>query len=378
MHASQRVDRIAFCSPLKVTAFVLALAMTTAPHLLAAESAETNKTRTEAVDRGVKYLLASGAKTDGQYTPRTGIGVTALVATSLLRSGVLPTEPTLAKSLKFIEANVREDGGIYSASSRMKNYETCLGVVCLSEANKDGKYDRILKHADKFLKGLQIDERDGKGKDDQDFGGVGYGGKGRPDLSNTAFMLEALAATGNGPDDEAVRKALIFVSRCQNLDSEHNTGKIADKINDGGFNYTAVGDEEPEDTKADGGLRSQGSMSYAGLKSMIYVGLKPDDVRVKAATEWLKKNYDLQSNPGLGSAGLYYYYHLMAKALDAVGDKDFVDANGKSHDWKADLVEELAKRQQKDGSWKNSNERWLEADPNLVTGYALLTLSFCK
>lgn len=33
---------------------------------------------------------------------------------------------------------------------------------------------------------------------------------------------------------------------------------------------------------------------------------------------------------------------------------------------------------QPDGSWVNESTRWLEGDPNLVTGYALLTLSYCR
>ncbi len=43
-----------------------------------------------------------------------------------------------------------------------------------------------------------------------------------------------------------------------------------------------------------------------------------------------------------------------------------------------DLIAALAKRQQADGSWINENKRWMESDPNLVTGYALLTLSYCQ
>ena len=55
-----------------------------------------------------------------------------------------------------------------------------------------------------------------------------------------------------------------------------------------------------------------------------------------------------------------------------------MDDDGVAHDWRAELRAELARTQQPDGSWINSNERWLEGDPNLVTGYALLTLSCCK
>ena len=76
----------------------------------------------------------------------------------------------------------------------------------------------------------------------------------------------------------------------------------------------------------------------------------------------------------MGNAGLFYYYHTFAKALDAMGMKTLVDEDGKEHDWRAELVAELAQRQRPDGSWINDNDRWLEGDANLVTGYALLAL----
>ena len=96
------------------------------------------------------------------------------------------------------------------------------------------------------------------------------------------------------------------------------------------------------------------------------------------ATRWVRLHYDLKSNPGMGDAGLYYYYHLFAKALDALGEDDFTAADGVRHDWRAELLVRLAERQQPDGSWLNTNDRWLEGDANLVTGYALLALSYCK
>ena len=54
------------------------------------------------------------------------------------------------------------------------------------------------------------------------------------------------------------------------------------------------------------------------------------------------------------------------------------DAQGVKHDWRRELTEELARRQKENGSWVNSNNRWMEGDPNLVTGYALLALSYCR
>jgi squalene-hopene/tetraprenyl-beta-curcumene cyclase len=119
-------------------------------------------------------------------------------------------------------------------------------------------------------------------------------------------------------------------------------------------------------------------MTYAGLKSMIYAGVGPDDPRVKAAIAWIKKYYGLAENPGMGAAGLYYYYHTFAKALDAVGKDALQDEQGVSHPWRRELLGELAKRQKPDGSWVNDANRWMEGDKSLVTGYALLALSYCR
>ena len=65
---------------------------------------------------------------------------------------------------------------------------------------------------------------------------------GRPDLSNTHFLMEALESAGDGPDDEAVRRALVFVSRCQNLETEFNTTAFPAKAPDGGFDYPPAAD----------------------------------------------------------------------------------------------------------------------------------------
>ncbi len=343
---------------------------------LTAEPAANSRYRTVA-DRGVAFLLKQQSD-DGSWSRQTGTGVTSICISALLRNGRTATDPALQRALKYLESNVRADGGVYADMSRIKNYETCLAAVCLKEANADGRYDQLIKKADKFIRGLQIGENDGKDKSDVNYGGAGYGPGSRPDLSNTAFLVEAIVAAGAEFDDEAIQSALVFVSRCQNLESEHNTTPFAAKVNDGGFYYSAAGEGEGPEAGADGGLRSYGSMTYAGLKSMIYAGLKPDDKRIEAALDWLRKHYDLKSNPGMGEAGLYYYYHLMAKALATVGEQHFEDAAGVKHDWRKELIEELARRQHDDGSWVNTNRRWLESDANLVTGFALLALSYCK
>ncbi|MCC6492019.1 MAG: terpene cyclase/mutase family protein [Pirellulales bacterium] len=329
------------------------------------------------VDRGIAYL-AGVQDEDGAFSRGAGPAVTALVATAMLENGRTTSDPVVARALKFVEAHVRPDGGVYAEGSKYRNYETCLAIRCFTAANKEGKYNDLIRRAEAYVKEAQWDEGEGYDKSSEYYGGAGYGSHNRPDLSNTSFLADALQAVGEGPDDPAVRRMLVFVSRCQNLESEHNQSKFPALNPDGGFYYTiAAGGSSQAGTTANGGLRSYGSMTYAGLKSMIFAGVDKDDPRVKAAVDWARQHYTLEENPGIGDAGLYYYFHTFAKALDAIGESRVTDGEGVEHDWRQELVDALAARQQEDGSWVNANPRWLEGDPSLVTGYALLALSYC-
>ncbi|HWE37057.1 MAG TPA: prenyltransferase/squalene oxidase repeat-containing protein [Isosphaeraceae bacterium] len=320
---------------------------------------------------------------DGGWSTQREPGITALVVTALLRSRqVGPGEPVVTKALGYLEQFINPNG--VSDKLPHSNYSVAIALLAFQEAESraPGRYKALVKTGQDFLKGKQWDESEGKGKDSDFYGGAGYGGSNsRPDLSNTAFMMEALRDTGLPADDPALQKALVFVSRCQNLKSEFNDRPWAGKVNDGGFVYTAAnGGQSMAGGKGDdvGGLRSYASMTYAGLKSMIYAGLKEDDPRVKAAVDYIRKHYAVDENPGLGQAGLYYYYQTFAKALALLGKPTLVDDKGTSHDWRADLIGALAKRQNPDGSWVNKADRFMEGDPNLVTSYGLLALAYAR
>ena len=151
---------------------------------------------------------------------------------------------------------------------------------------------------------------------------------------------------------------------------------------EGSFIYSAVGKGE---TKAEPlantparGLRGYASMTYAGLKTFLYAGMDKEDFRVQAAMDWIRMHYDLDSNPGMGKQGLFYYYHVFAKTMNAIGDPILTDHKGVEHDWRNDLVKKLASIQRADGSWTNTTGRWYEDDPNLVTAYSLLAISYCR
>lgn len=327
-----------------------------------------------AIQKGVDYLKNQGQAEDGSYSAFSGIGVTALVTGALLQTGLSPDDPLLAKSLKYLEKFVQPDGGIYNPDMALINYETCIAMETFARANTDGRYDALLKKAEQFIRAGQYCEQSGYDPTNLNYGGNGYGGKGRADMSNTTFFLDALKSVGAKSDDPAIQKALVFVSRCQNLESSHNQTKFADKNPDGGFYYVVVGAKET-DVQPNGGLLSYGSMSYAGLKSFLYADLDKNDVRYKAAMDWIRKNYSVEENPGKQQQGVFYYYIMFSRVMTILGSGQFSDAQGRNHDWTADLISELLKRQRADGSWKNEEKRWMENDANLATGYALKALS---
>lgn len=331
------------------------------------------------VERAAIAFFRQSQAADGSFSSQSGPGITGLVATSLLSVGVPSEDPVVSQAIQYILTTKRDDGGLYAQGSRHANYETCLAMMALSKANADGRYNLTLQEAQKFVKGEQWDEGEGINPKDPAFGGAGYGSKSRPDLSNTAFFIEALRTTGVAQEDPAIQRALAFVNRCQNLESPANDTPFAPKLNDGGFYYTPAngGDSMAGKDEATGGLRSYASMTYAGLKSMLYAGLTQDDYRVKAALKYLSKNYSVTTNPGMGAAGHYYYLQTMSKALSVAGISSF-DSNNGTHHWKADVLDQLKKTQKIDGSWSNPEPRWMEGDPNLVTAYALLSLSHLK
>ncbi|QDT53515.1 Prenyltransferase and squalene oxidase repeat protein [Caulifigura coniformis] len=326
-------------------------------------------------DKGIAFLKTT-QRDDGGWSSTQMTGVTGLVAHALLSSGVPADDPAVAKALALLAKAVQPDGSIGAPNSRISAYETSIAVLALSAANKDGKYDAAIQNAIKFLRTVQFNEARGTAETDANFGGAGYNaGKSRPDLSNTHFFLEAFEVAGISSSDPAVQASIKFLSRCQNLAGPDNPDPEAAKVNDGGFQYTPVNSE----TDADSGLRSYGSMTYAGFKSMLYAGLSKDDPRVKAALSWIRKHYTLKENPGMGANGIYYYYYLFARALNAANLETLEDDKGTSHDWKQELASHLISEQAPNGSWTNrQSDRWQEGDPNLVTAYALFALSQCE
>jgi len=336
----------------------------------------------KAVDRGLKFLAATqqpdgGWESFGQTDP----AITALAVQGFLQHPDYgPQHPICKRALTFITRSARDDGGIYVDGIDLRNYYTSVALMALSAA-RDPALEPLIRKAQEFLTRLQWDEEESYDRSHTWYGGAGYGQSKRPDLSNTQLMLEALHQSGLPASHPAYQKALVFVQRCQ-MHSGSNDQPFAAQARDGGFIYTCANDGESKagtivvDGKPQ--LRSYGSMTYAGFKSMLYAAVDRKDPRVQAAFDWIRRNYTLECNPNLSDTGstegLYYYYHVFARALLAWGEETIVDAGGRPHRWREDLCRALIARQRDDGSWVNPADRWYEGNPNLVTAYAILAL----
>lgn len=353
-----------------------------------------------ALRRGLSFLAATQSPQGGwleetEVTPTdqppqkpraAAVAVTALGLKAFAQAPTLaPNELPRDKALSFVRAALAEDGFASMSASGLGNYVTSSIVMGLAAAGTDTD---VLQQGVAWLTNAQWDTNEEIQPNNDWFGGAGYGKRGRPDLSNTQFMLDALYDAGVSSDEPAVQRAIVFLSRTQNLKATNPAAWAQAGTNDGGFIYTPANNGESMASQAAGegrygesmpvgtprSLRSYGSMTYAGFKSLLYAGLDRDDPRVAAALKWIQTHYSFGENPGLGQQGYFYYVHAMARALRAAGIDAITDANGIQHDWRDDLIAALAARQRPGGDWINATDRWEEGHADLTTIYALLAL----
>jgi squalene-hopene/tetraprenyl-beta-curcumene cyclase len=355
-------------------------------------------TARRSIELGLKFLAARQTKrgtwfekeavepTDMEPRQRAAsVAVTAMALKAFAQAGALGDAAILARARGAIDATLAdpkameavEKGGIgnYVMSS------IASGLAAVGDADAKIGAQRAIR----WLSDSQWDDAEGVDPTKDWYGGAGYGNGKRPDLSNTQMMLDAMHDAGVSPDDPAVQRALAFVARTQNRKSTNPAAWAQRGSGDGGFVYSPAngGESFASDAAGEGrygeklevkSLRSYGSMTYAGFKSMLYAGLSKDDPRVKDALGWIARHFTFEENPGLGQQGYFYYLHAMSRALHAAQLKSIADANGVAHDWRAELIAALASRQREDGSWKNTAERWEESNEELATIYAVLAL----
>ena len=356
-----------------------------------AKTAEPISTTTSSAANNAASTAANSAASTAASTAASSAAsaaVTALVVRAFAQRGLnIQSDAALDRAAtRLVDLVMRKNVFQPDASGGMATYVascTAMGLAALQEV----KYEKTLAAALVWIRESQWDESEGIAPTQDWYGGAGYGSKGRPDLSNTQLMLDALHESNATAKDPSVERAVIFLTRCQNLKSTNSATWAQTGSNDGGMVYTPANDGEsfasemagegrageimPAGTRA---LRSYASMTYAAYKSMLFAGLSKNDPRVLAAKSWIEKNFTFSENPGLGQQGYYYYIHAAARAMLACGNDELTDSAGTKHNWREELIDSIIVRQRANGSWQNPEPRWMEDSPDLATVFAVLAL----
>jgi len=231
------------------------------------DSAPTKETWQQRRDRmaalAMGYLKSKqdGASGGWNVNPSgpTFTAITGLVVEGfLLEPGVDATDPAVAAGLKFMLSKQQADGGIYDRL--LPTYNTAISLSALSQVkNPSQEIKDAIPRAQAFLKGLQYGEGASEsggagaatvvGKDHAFYGGWGYGNRGRPDLSNSAFIIEALRVSGVPESDPAFQRALVFLQRTQMMEmglegTSINDMPYAKRSMQGGFIYSTSEDKD--------------------------------------------------------------------------------------------------------------------------------------
>lgn len=344
----------------------------------------------DAVRRGMQWLMKK-QKPAGYWSSPEWPAISGLALWSLALSEDTRNAEAAQKAVTYLKSNVQENGGIYVEpkvnfkGGGKSNYNTAICMVALHLTGREDVRKIVLDARTFVAAGQHLGG-------DVYHGGFGYDATSkRPyaDLSNHYIAAEALALTENAEDfrtegEKAAfdkEAAAAFVSRIQNRKESNPLPGVSDHPDDkGGFAYNPVSSFAGTRTGEDGRvmLRSFGSMTYAGMLSLIYADVDRNDPRVKSAFEWAVRHWTLDENPGMGQQGIYYFYNVMSKAMAVYGEEEFEMADGEPVQWREAFIKKLVSLQKIDddgeGYWINPENRFWEGDPVLVTAYSLIAL----
>jgi squalene-hopene/tetraprenyl-beta-curcumene cyclase len=302
-------------------------------------------------------------------------GVTALTAFAMLNGGRSADNPVVAKALAYVLAGAKEDGSF--SEGTYVHYYTSLAIMALSAEGGDDNEPLVRAGVDMLVR--EQCNGDEPGFEEWWRGGIGYGGDGRPDMSNSQFAMMALVAaeeaypTTISVPAETWQQLLLFLHRSQNLpelnDMEWDDDTSLPSYNDGGFIYYPGRTNAPEEGQ------SYGSMTASGLWCLLAAGETTQDAAASAALSWLAISFAGTENPVLGETGFYYYAYATARALRTAGAPALSAPDGAMLYWAKELAAGLLAKQELTGYWMNTgSDRWWEGDPVVATSFALLTI----
>jgi squalene-hopene/tetraprenyl-beta-curcumene cyclase len=342
-------------------------------------AAWTNQAQT-AMLRGLDWLKGRQKK-NGAWSLEFFPALTGLPLWAFARSPHPDRAAVGGRAAAFVAGFAQPDGGLYRPAGLipytggLATYNTAICMTALHRFDA-ATYAPLVLKARSFVASSQL-VGDSPGE-----GGFGYdrpreGKPGRADLSNTGWALMALRATQGAEDLRPVGepKAEVDWVAAQKFLARLQTQDASDPDNHGGFHYEGTGERGRPAVR--GGkvmLRSYGSMTYAGLESLVYAQADRGDPRVRSAIDWAAHHWTVEENPGNELKGLFYYYCVMAKSLSHATGETIPAADGTRIDWRRDLALKLASTQRADGSWVNSDGTFWESNPVLATSFAVLAL----
>ena len=284
-------------------------------------------------------FLAQHQESNGAWLGRYGPAVTALAVRGFVEAGIPMRNVHVQRALRFIERSRHADGGFYNNVEPDYNTAIVLRTLSMLPGNR---YRRQARRGLAFLR-----QRLSKLRAVAHINSGWYSGR--------SILRELMKTPGylSTPMSRCVPASQINAGlppSCMELDPAERSDNTI--------------------------LSQYGRITYAQLKSMIYAGLGPHDPRVVRLSRWISGHYTLADNPSENSSmGVYYYYLVFAQTLGATGRSSVLDSSGVRHNWRRDLVRELARRCRPGGFWRNTgNSAWLEGKPVMATTYAVLAL----
>jgi squalene-hopene/tetraprenyl-beta-curcumene cyclase len=300
-----------------------------------------------ALGRAVRWLWSQQSDDGGWHSQTYGMLRPGQSLTPFVLDALLPVthEPAgIERAFEFLKRTINTDAIDYP------NYSAGLAVRVAGRMKRDASLWI------EYLRGQQFVEENGWTRNDSAYGAWGMGGErrrppeaGHVDLAMTRYVVEGLAAGGIPSSDPAMRKAIVYLDRCQNAD--------------GGFFFSPVNLDTNKAGDVGGKYRSYGTTTCDGLIAMRAASVSADDLRIVRAQEWLKKNHLEERVPGFDieparmgwSEGLRFYY---AAAITRAMPELHV----------------ILPLQEDDGSFVNANKLVKEDDPLIATGFAVRVL----
>ncbi len=335
-----------------------------------------------AISRGLDWLEAN-QNADGSWSNTNYPALTALPMMAFIKSDYPNREKIINAATKFLLSCVQKDGGIYVDNTNRKggglsNYNTSISMIALYMLNNPKLTQTILNARTFVAKGQLFG-------DTAFAGGFGYDknrNRDYTDLLNTYYSVQAMALTQGIEESrpKGQKKATVDWNGVRKYIEKMQNKPDSGEADAGGFFYKP-GESKAGTTNINDKVvfRSYGSMTYTGIMALIYSDVGRDDPRIISALDWAANHWSLEENPNMGNQGLFFFYNILSKSLNAA-NVNVITTSEKQHvAWRQQVAEKIVSIQKVEdgkGYWLNDTGRFWENDKVLDTAYALLTLYY--